>query len=1324
MRSRFPMLLLTLPLTLLLAPRPSFGRPLTFEERVRAQDAIERTYYSGQIGATMSFEAAVPPDLLERKVHAYLEKSAALETLWKTPITATMLRRELERMVEQTQMPDRLRELFAALGDDPFLIQECLARPALVDRLARNFFAYDESIHQVPRQETEGIRQALLEGRLDARAAHPRRTVEVFDRRAEPEAFERLRARVKGDLEGGSIDEERDAFLLRVPLERSDDSLRIATYRVEKETWDAWWARTRGRFSRLPVAAVAGDGDAAAAAAIASPAIQAPAGCNTAWDGGLLDEIPDRAAPSVWAGSAMLVWGGSSKDNKGWRYDPVTDTWSPMSRLNAPAGRFAHTLVWTGSQVIVWGGYSGASALIDGGRYDPVSDTWSAMSTAGAPSGFFNPGHKAVWTGTRMIVWGTINQPFGGVAWSGGLYDPSTNAWSPMSTANAPTTRGSFTATWAGGRLIVWGGANTSGPLNSGGRYDPVSNTWSPMTTTNAPVGRRDHSAVSSGPEMLVWGGSSSWSARWLDTGGRYDPTTDTWTPTSTTNAPGAREGHGAVWTGSEMVVWGGIGLGASNPGGYLDSGGRYNPVSDTWTPTSTTNAPAPRAQGLNPLLWTGNQVLVWGGGDGGSLFSGGRFRPATDSWTPISTGSAPDARDSHTAVWTGSQMVVWGGKRTQDSSGNSTVLLTGGRYDPALATWSPTSTVNAPTARYDHTALWTGQHMIVWGGNGAGEWIASGGRYDPLADSWAATSMLNAPLPRLGHSAVWTGHRMVVWGGKTPAGFTNTGGRYDPVTDHWMATATANAPLPRFEHTGVWTGSRMLIWGGGYNESSVSGDGGRYDPEADTWLPIAASGAPSARRFQSAAWTGQRMMIWGGVSGTSALNSGACYDPATNTWSPMIAFTPSCLASAVWTGDRVLIWGGYQGSPFVSSLDTGGAYDPGFDTWSAMSTADSPTARGQHTAVWTGEWMIVWGGIGATSPSVASWEFNTGARYCACGGGTVATYYQDADGDGFGDPAMAVPSCAPPVGSVTNSGDCDDTRAAAHPGGVETCNGLDDDCNGTVDEGMTVDNDGDGFSCSADCDDFAPAVHPGAAEICDQRDDNCDGVLPPDERDDDGDHFAGCQGDCRDDLAAVHPGAPEGCDGIDTDCDGLVPPSELDADGDGFPPCIGDCDDGNPARHPGATETCNGVDDDCDGSVDEGTPDTDGDGHVDCSDCQPSDPETWAAPPEVTNLQVVFDQGSETCLWDDLAPVSGLTVLYDVFAGSLASLRQSGGLTGGFCLQSGLSFWAFDLSVFDPGPPGNGLYIMVRGHNPCGVGTYGSAHRDQTAAASPLACP
>jgi hypothetical protein len=282
---------------------------------------------------------------------------------------------------------------------------------------------------------------------------------------------------------------------------------------------------------------------------------------------------------------------------------------------------------------------------------------------------------------------------------------------------------------------------------------------------------------------------------------------------------------------------------------------------------------------------------------------------------------------------------------------------------------------------------------------------------------------------------------------------------------------------------------------------------------------------------------------------------------------------------------------------------------------------------------------------------------------------GVKLTFYRDADGDGFGSAANSTQSCSAPVGYVVTAGDCNDNDAAVHPGATEVCNGIDDDCDGQVDEGVKLrfyrDADGDGYgdpaamteACEApvgyvaaagECNDTNAAIHPGAPEVCNGIDDNCNGEI--DEgvtkttfyRDADGDGYGNatvtteaCEapsgyvataGDCNDNDAAVHPGATEMCNGIDDDCDGQVDEGVQqtfyqDADGDGYGNAAAtseacqapagyvsnrsDCDDSNPAVHPGATEVCNGIDDNCDGQIDEGVKltfyrDADNDGYGD----------------------------------------------------------------------------------------------------------------------------
>jgi hypothetical protein len=223
------------------------------------------------------------------------------------------------------------------------------------------------------------------------------------------------------------------------------------------------------------------------------------------------------------------------------------------------------------------------------------------------------------------------------------------------------------------------------------------------------------------------------------------------------------------------MIVWGGVAPGDV----VLDSGGRYDPATDSWSPTSNIDAPEPRV--YDTAVWTGEEMIVWGGAasaqaETGYFDSGARYDPATDTWTHTSNLDAPSGREFHTAVWTGTRMIVWSGT-TETGDANS-----GGRYDPVRDSWAPTSTIGAPVARYGHTAVWTGAEMIGWGGNAGGVPPNSEGRYDPIADAWSPTTESNAPPGREGHTAVWTGAQMIVWGGfwHTSPPF-DSGGQYTP---------------------------------------------------------------------------------------------------------------------------------------------------------------------------------------------------------------------------------------------------------------------------------------------------------------------------------------------------------------------------------------------------------------------------------------------------------------------------------------------------------------------------------------------------------------
>jgi hypothetical protein len=339
----------------------------------------------------------------------------------------------------------------------------------------------------------------------------------------------------------------------------------------------------------------------------------------------------------------------------------------------------------------------------------------------------------------------------------------------------------------------------------------------------------------------------------------------------------------------------------------------------------------------------------------------------ATDDegWRSLSEEGAPTARRQHTAVWTGSEMMVWGGRR----SGS---LGDGGRYDPRTDSWRMLSTLNAPSRRADHTAIWTGSEMIVWGGTesaGVAGGLGDGGRYDPATDTWTELSETDAPFARWNHRAIWTGTEMIVWGGQSSAGgWTYTGGRYDPAIDVWIPLP----PLPDgiVGDAAVWTGSELVIWGGSSSGPRVPGVGARWSPSSNTWSPMSTDAAPNNADQALATWTGSEMIVWGGRVGNSPVTGGGVYDPVPDVWTPLAgegAPRRRGDARGVWTGREWVIWGGYGPTPTGRNspipIGDGAAYNAADGHWRSLPSAPIPDRR-LHSAVWTGTEMIVWGGL------------------------------------------------------------------------------------------------------------------------------------------------------------------------------------------------------------------------------------------------------------------------------------------------------------------------------------------------------------------------
>ena len=329
---------------------------------------------------------------------------------------------------------------------------------------------------------------------------------------------------------------------------------------------------------------------------------------------------------------------------------------------------------------------------------------------------------------------------------------------------------------------------------------------WTPIAGAGAPSARRRHTAVWSGSRMLVWGGVDA-SGDSVGTGAAYDPTTDTWSPISTTGAPGPRQEHRAVWTGSKMLVWGGFGT-----TDFEQTGGAYDPVSDTWQTMSTVGAPSPRAR--HGMAWDGSRLVVFGGYASDVAQGGAAYDPATDAWSPLPAGG-------------------------------------------------PSNRFNAGVAGVD-------DRVVVFGGTDLFDWLSDGATL--RGDSWTSLPP-GGPGLRESMTAIGAGSEAMFWGGWDGGNFLGDGGRLrfsEGSSPSWIPIpADATSPSGRAEHASAWTGAQLFVWGGcgGDACSALRDDGGLYDATGKAWSSVAASATLSARRGALAVYTGRELLVWGGFA-------------------------------------------------------------------------------------------------------------------------------------------------------------------------------------------------------------------------------------------------------------------------------------------------------------------------------------------------------------------------------------------------------------------------------------------------------------------------
>jgi hypothetical protein len=341
------------------------------------------------------------------------------------------------------------------------------------------------------------------------------------------------------------------------------------------------------------------------------------------------------------------------------------------------------------------------------------------------------------------------------------------------------------------------------------------------------------------------------------------------------------RASHAAVWTGSELLIYGG-----SNGADVVDplrTGLAYNPEIDTWRDIS----PSPLALSWWPdlnAIWTGDQLILVGWARDGEQYRTQilTYRPEVDSWEAT---TVPEEREHVGAVvWTGREILLVGGDLNAPDDTAWAYHLETGQWrrmsDPPI---NPVEGMEG---------VWTGTEAIFAGGYTGPEPFPAVA-YNPSLDNWRP---LPSPLGRQleQHEMVWTGKQVILYSGHGPP-HSETLLIYDPATDSWSESSPMPM-LPAERLAGVWTGERLIIWGGyaTYGEHDEDGDavfghGAMYDPATDSWelLPEAPI---SDRCDHSGTWTGAEFIVFGGMPlcgtpGMLPLGDSAGYNPQTNTW-------------------------------------------------------------------------------------------------------------------------------------------------------------------------------------------------------------------------------------------------------------------------------------------------------------------------------------------------------------------------------------------------------------------------------------------------------
>ena len=367
------------PLAILASDDPGTAG-LTFAERVSCFEKVEDVYWAHRIwpednpGPKPPREEIVPRKMVAASVENSLIHEAALLEVWGEPLTPEQIQAEVDRIANETLHSELLRDVFAALDHDPYLVAECFVRPRLAERRLRGRFSTDPEIHSKIRLaadsivisgasaaelETHGATVSELVWRVDESGDRAASTagISAHELAVSPGELADLTERLEGhfgelaSLVGAGfspIAEVEDGFVAIAVRYADNRSVKISSATWPKKDFQVWFDELRPRL---------------------------------------------RPAESQQADYTLPLTKTKSQC--------VDNTWAPTSTTGAPGSHSFNVTVWTGTEMIVWGG-GDWPGINTGGRYDVATNTWTATSTSGA---FFARQKSAgVWTGIEMVV--------------------------------------------------------------------------------------------------------------------------------------------------------------------------------------------------------------------------------------------------------------------------------------------------------------------------------------------------------------------------------------------------------------------------------------------------------------------------------------------------------------------------------------------------------------------------------------------------------------------------------------------------------------------------------------------------------------------------------------------------------------------------------------------------------------------------------------------------------------------------------------------------------------------------------------------------------